>query len=139
MADRRFSWGEMLALAGAALCSAALLVGALVAPWYSSTDSEVGPHGAQVSHSTATLVQENGAMVLGIVAVPLLVTAAIAIVLGTRRPGLGTPLLAWGLVALIGVLVVLGILAIGIFILPTALSLVAVCVLRERRRSLIAS
>jgi hypothetical protein len=109
----------------AAVWAVGLVVAALVAPAYRSTTST----GNGFVNSSATLVHENGMRVLIPVSIPLVAVGVIGVALRHRRrvgkPGAGP--VAWVVVALLGVVTILGMLSIGIFILPVTGLLIAVC------------
>src|SRR5690349_8087846 len=107
------------------LWSVGLLVGALTLPVY----ERVTVTASGSIESSATLVEENGGVVLAIVAIPLVVTAGVALALRSRyrnhRKGPGV--VATVLTGLVLVLCVLGMLTIGVFVLPVAIALVVAC------------
>jgi hypothetical protein len=100
--------------------SAGLVVAALVWPAYSTSASS--HDGVTLGH--ATLVQVNGARALVLVAIPLVVSAA---VLGTMRVrGAGTRWArpaAWAAIGLLAVEALVGIMTIGLFIVPVPILL----------------
>jgi len=119
--------GERIAVGIAVLWSVGLLVGALTLPVYERvTVTANGSIG-----SSATLVEENGGAVLAIVAIPLVVTAGVALALRSRYrkhrkgPGVVAPVLT----GLVLIFCVLGMLTIGVFVLPVAIALVVACAL----------
>lgn len=113
-------------LAIAAVWSVGLVIAAAVAPAYSS--SSASSSGA-VTHTSATLVQENGLRVLVPVSLPLVAVGAVTFSLRRRRkqekPGAGA--LAWTVVALLGAFTILAMLSIGVFILPAVVVLAVAC------------
>ncbi|MDA8183415.1 MAG: hypothetical protein M0035_03165 [Actinomycetota bacterium] len=136
-------------LGAAALWSAGLFAAALSAPFYvgtsASSSAPVSPIGAsgfpatiptQVAHTSATLVQVNGFKVLAPVSLPLFSVVVVAFALWRRRknqaPGAGW--LAWAVTALLVVFALLGMLSIGLFIVPVAV-LVALACARSSDRS----
>ena len=100
----------------ATLWSVGLLVGAATVPVYSSG---------------GTLTGVNGDGVLAIVAIPLVITVGVAFALWHRhRTGrMGPGVIAPVLTGLVLVFCVLGMLTIGVFVLPVAIALVVACAL----------
>ena len=119
--------GTWVALVVAGLWGLGLLVAAVTVPVYSG--STVGASG--VVESSATLVEENGDGILAIVAVPLVVSLGVALVLRARshRGQRGPGVLASVLTGLVLVFCLLGMLTIGVFVLPVAIALVVACAL----------
>jgi hypothetical protein len=107
-----------IALAGASLWSAALVVAALTLPAYSGSTASTDPTGAvTTSSSTATLVEANGTWGLVVASIPL--AACLVVVALLLGPG-GRPahIVAAVVVALLGILTVLSLLSIGLFLVP---------------------
>ena len=121
----RLTLGTRISLAGAAVWGV-LLIGVGFLPTY---ESESVSSTGVVTRSSETLVSENGAGVLLLLAIPLLVTIVVigALVGLPRRAGLA---LAWTLTGLVGAFTTLGMLTIGIFVMPAAVALVVACTLR---------
>ena len=119
--------GTWVALVVAGLWGLGLLIAAVTVPV--SSGSTVGASG--VVESSATLVEENGDGVLAIVAIPLVVSLGVALALvyryQTSRPGPGV--VAPVLTGLVLILCLLGMLTIGVFMVPVAISLVVACAL----------
>ena len=113
-------------LATAALWGVGLVIAAAVAPAYRSTSASSS---GTVTHTSATLVQENGVRVLAPVSAPLLAVGAVTFSLWHRRRreqrGAGT--LAWTVVALLGGFTLLAMLSIGVFILPVVVLVAVAC------------
>lgn len=120
-----------IALMLAALWSAGLIVAAAVAPAYESTSASssvsVSGSGSPVTvtsppqtHTTSTLLAENGPSVLILIAIPLFAVGAVAAALRRRhrheRSGAGP--FAWTVVGLLGAFAFVGMMTIGLFILP---------------------
>lgn len=125
----RYRLGERLALFGAVLWSIALIVGAFTVPMY---DSDAVSSSASGSGSTATLVEVNGRSCLTYVAIPLVVTLVVAALLWHRRPARRSLLVcAWVCTALFGLVTTVGMLTIGIFLVPVAAALVVVCTMHS--------
>jgi hypothetical protein len=126
---RRTVMGTALVLA--AVWSIALMALALVAPVYSgetgsATMAEDGTVTTSATSSTATMVQVNGAYVLVLLAIPLVITGLVALLLRFRgRPA--ALIGAWVLTGLLGAFCVLGLMSIGLFIVPVVLGLVVAC------------
>jgi len=111
-------WRLTLRLSVAALVwSLGLVLAALLAPVYGTSSASSGVNG--VTLSDATLVQVNGAWVLILVAIPALVSAVVILGLRARHSGArwGRPA-AWSAIALLIVEAVLGIMSIGVFLIP---------------------
>ncbi len=129
----RGTW-SVAALVVAALWSIGLLVGAATLPAYQSTTATMtgtldGPSTTTTSTTTATLLEVNGTSVLVVVSVPLVAVALVALSLlwrGRRRRNGAGPF-AWTVVALLGVLAFLGMMSIGIFLLPVVGLLAIAC------------
>lgn len=109
---------------GALVWSAGLVVVALVVPVYGSSETSAGTDG--VTLTRATLVQVNGARALVLMAIPALVSAVALLAIRARRAGArwGAPV-AWAAVAVLAAETLVGILSIGVFILPATVLLVA--------------
>jgi hypothetical protein len=120
MASRRWQTAVRLALAGLAW-SAGLVVVALLAPVY-STASTSETDGVTLTHST--LVQVNGARALVLMAIPALAALVVLWALRVRHAGArwGGPV-AWAAVSVLGAEALIGILSIGVFILPAVILL----------------
>lgn len=118
-AAREMGRTRSLALGGAALWCIALIVAAFVVPAY-STDGSTGA-------GSATLVGENGAWVAGLLAIPLLLTLFVGDALWKRRAEPGAGPTAWTVTGLLIAFNVLGMLSIGIFVLPVTICLVVAC------------
>lgn len=94
--------------------SAALIVGAFFVPMYSSD----GSGGA----GSATLVGENGAHAVGVVAIPLVIVLGVAAALWR-----GHRTTAWTVTGLLIAFNLLAMLSIGVFVLPVTISLAVAC------------
>lgn len=123
---RRRRTGQVVTLAMAFVWSVGLLVAAVTLPAYQGTTvSSTGE-----SHSTtSTLVGENGAGVLLVVAIPLAAVLVVSTLQWWRRhrgrPGAGP--LAWTVVGVLGAFTFLAMMTIGIFIVPVVVLLVVAC------------
>ena len=111
-------WRLTLRLSVAALVwSLGLVLAALFAPVYGTSSASSGVNG--VTLSDATLVQVNGAWVLILVAIPALVSAVVILGLRARHSGARWGrAVAWSAIALLLVEAVLGIMSIGVFLIP---------------------
>ena len=100
--------------------SLGLVLAGLFAPVYSTSSSDVNG----VTLGSATLVQENGARVLILIAIPALASAIVILALRARRSGArwGAPL-AWAAIALLTAEALVGIMTIGLFIVPAIILL----------------
>jgi hypothetical protein len=122
--------------------AAALPVAAALVPAYDSTsvtssgtatsgnDPTTVTAAVTVTHTTATLLDENGWTVILVTAVPLLVASAVTVALlrrDRRRSGAGP--LAWVLTGLLAAGNLAALLSIGVFVLPVTAGLVMACAL----------
>src|SRR5215211_1474951 len=117
--------------AAAVLWGLALLVGALTLPVYSGMSTSVACPGcpAVSERSTSTLVEVNGAGVLLVVALPLVISLLVGAALWRRASLAG----AWVLVGLTWLFTFLTMVSIGMFVAPAALLLtIATALGRER-------
>jgi hypothetical protein len=114
----------MVLLGAAALWSAGLVVAAFLVDAY-----RVGGTGSLGQSAGATIVQENGPGVIAVLALALLMTAAVAALLGRRyRAGRAlTGPFAWTVVGLEFALVVAGMLSVGVFLLPVPVLTLVAC------------
>ena len=112
-----------IALAGATLWSLALLVAALTVPVYSGESESTDSTGATVTTSaSATLVGENGWWGLVVAGVPLVACLVVAALL-LGPGGRNARITAVVVVVLLGIGTLLGMLSIGIFVLPVTVAL----------------
>jgi hypothetical protein len=116
-------WRLAVRLTVAALVwSIGLIVAALLVPAYSGqtvTDSR------GVTLTTATLVQVHGARALIITAIPGVVSIVVGFAL-CRRRATGprwTGIVAWSMIAVLAIVALLGILSVGVFMLPVVVLL----------------
>ena len=130
-----------LALVGAAVWSVGLLVVANVVPLYagttttSTTATDGGPVDVTTERVSATLVEINGPGALAILAVPLVVTVLVALLLWRTRVPRPAVVAAWLLAALLGVFSVLGMMTIGVLVLPVTAAVVLACAARSTGNS----
>lgn len=119
-----------IALAFATIWSVALFGLALLPAYSSESMTEAG----QVTRTSRTLIEENGAGVLVALAVPLVVTffVTIALALRSRRGALGA---AWTFTGLLAVGNFLALLTIGIFVVPATIALVVACGVATAQRA----
>jgi hypothetical protein len=129
--------GVLIALAVALAWSVALLIAAVTVPVYSGTGTAGGSGSSAVviTHTSATLVGENGFAVLAVIAVPLLIVLAVGYLLWRRAsdPAGGAGALAWTLTALLAAGNLLAMVTVGIFVLPVTVALVVACALSRPR------
>ena len=113
--------------------SVALVVGALTAPGYAESSGAAGAEGEPVAveGSEATLVEVNGTGVLVVVGTPLAATVVVVALLLLRGRHRGFGYAAWAVVALLAGFAVVGLLSIGMFVLPAVVAL-AVAVAASR-------
>jgi len=112
-----------VALITGTVWAVALVVAGFVAPVYDSAG--VSSSGA-ATHTTKTLVEVNGAAVVVVLAVPLLLTLLVAGLLRLRSHRWAL-VLAWSLTGLLAVFNLLAMLSIGAFVVPVTLSLMVAC------------
>lgn len=101
--------------------SAGLVLAGLLVPAYTS-NSRSDVNGVTLTRST--LAQENGARAMALVAVPLLACVLVLWAIRARRAGArwGAPV-AWAGVGLLAIETLVGLLTIGVFILPATILL----------------
>jgi len=114
----------------AVLWGLVLIAGALTLPVYTGTTASVACAGCEVvfETSTRTLVEVNGAGVLVVVALPLVIALLITFALWRRASRVG----AWVLVALLWLFTLLAIASIGVFVAPAALLLTVAVAIDSR-------
>lgn len=112
-----------IALLSAAAWGLGLVVAGFYVPVYQSEN--MSPSG-ELKQGTETLVGMNGPGVLIALVLPLLTTVLVAgaLLLRTRRGALPV---AWALTALLAVFNLLGMLTIGVFVVPVTVALVLAC------------
>lgn len=113
------------------------MVAAWVVPVYTSQTSEQDDAGRVITHSgvATTLIQQNGPIAAGFVAIPLLITIAVWTIFGSRTVARSPGLAAWALAGLVGLCSLLGAFTVGPLILPVAAALLAACGVRTARAS----
>ena len=123
-----------VALLGAAIWGLGLVVAGFLVPAYQSTNMSSS---GELTQSSKTLVGMNGPGVAFVLALPLLVTVLVgcALLLRGRR---GAMPVAWALTALLAVFNVLGMLSIGVFVVPVTAALVVACASGSRPRPAVA-
>lgn len=129
-----------IALVASLIWSLLLLVAAFIFPvyGYASSSASVGSDGNLVQGAeitgTATLVGVNGAWAVLLIAIPLVVTILVAVLLRIgARPARVTARAVTGLLAAV---TVLGLMSIGLFLLPATVALVVACASAGRHRAL---
>jgi hypothetical protein len=118
-------WRLAVRLSVAALVwSLGLVLAALFAPVYSTSFGSSEVNG--VTLGSASLVQENGAWVLILVGIPAAASAVVILAIRARRSGArwGGPL-AWTAIGLLTAEALVGVMTIGLFIVPAIMLLVA--------------
>lgn len=130
---RRFATAALLTFATA--WGVGLLILADVVSAHSGDSVEItsGPSGAAselVWHSSRTLVEENGRGVLLIVAVPLVAALVVALCLWRRW----LPI-TWTATGALAMVTVLGMLTVGIALVPALLAVAVACALNTGLRS----
>jgi hypothetical protein len=110
-------------LLSAAVWGLGLVVAGFLVPVY---QSETVSASGGLTQGTGTLVGVNGPGVAVVLAVPLVATVlvACALLLRTRRGALPV---AWALTAVLGAFNLLGMLTIGVFVVPVTAALVVAC------------
>jgi hypothetical protein len=122
-AFKRLGRVSSLALVGAAVWGLVLVVAGFLVPAYQSTSLSSS---GELTQSSETLVGMNGPGVVPVLALPLLVTVLVACALLLRARRAAMPV-AWALTALLAVFNVLGMLTIGVFVVPVTAALVVAC------------
>jgi len=117
------------ALLVAVTYSAALVMAGFLVPVY-STDSASSD--GEVLVGSATLVADNGAGVIVVLAIPLLISAVVGALL-FLLPRRGTLTTAWLLTGLLAAFNLLAMLSIGIFVVPVTAALVVACATSSRQ------
>jgi hypothetical protein len=119
----RLGRASSIALLSAVAWGSLLVVAGFLLPVY---QSETVSSSGELTQSTGTLVGVNVPGVVVVLAVPLLVTVlvACALLVRTRR---GAFPVAWALTALLGAFNLLGMLTIGVFVVPVTAALVVAC------------
>ena len=112
-----------VALLGAATWGLGLVVAGFLVPAYRSTEMSSS---GELTQSTETLVGVNGPGAVVVLAVPLLVTLLVASALSARSRRAALPC-AWALTALLAVFNLVGMLTVGVFVLPVTAALVVAC------------
>jgi hypothetical protein len=121
---RRFQRLERISLAISSAWGAALVIAALLVPFYRSAS---GSSSGTVTHGSATLVGVNGWSVLLITCAPLAATVMTAGALRRRVGRHGAGVLAWTVTGLLACLNAVALISIGVFILPVTAGLVVAC------------
>ncbi len=122
-ASKRLGRVSSIALVGAAVWGLLLVVAGFLVPAYQSTSMSSS---GELTQSTKTLVAMNGPGIVVVLALPLLVTVLVACALLLRARRAAMPV-AWALTALLAVFNVLGMLTIGVFVVPVTAALVVAC------------
>ncbi|MGA8719282.1 MAG: hypothetical protein WB557_14850 [Solirubrobacteraceae bacterium] len=119
--------------AGALASGAGLIVGAFVVPVY-SRETASAPSGVVHGLPGQTLIQVNGVNVLFVIGAPVAIAALVWIALHHQcsRGGAVSGYLAWTLIAILGAGCVLGILSVGVFMMPVAVLLACAAALTPR-------
>lgn len=125
---------SLVLLAVAALWGVGLVVAAAIVPTNSAT---AGSGGVSFAAPSTTMLQQNGPVVLAVVGAALLAVGLVAVAIKWRRASArrGAGPLGWGAVGALGVLTVLGLMSIGIFLMPVVLLLAIVCARQEAHRT----
>lgn len=105
-----------------------LVVAGFLIPAYQSTAMSSS---GELTQSTKTLVDMNGPGVVVVLAVPFLTTLLVAGALLVRSRRAALPF-AWALTALLAVFNLVGMLTIGVFVLPVTAALVVACTMSSR-------
>jgi len=110
--------------------STLVLVGGFLVPvysWESVSEDVAAGTGPVTTSGTATLVAVNGIWVVALLAIPLVASLAVAaaVLLGRTR---AARVMAWTLTGLLAGFTVLGLMSIGIVVLPVTVALLVACV-----------
>jgi hypothetical protein len=141
----RVSRGQVVALAVAWAWSLLSLVVLLRAPLYdgeSVSSSEAvssdgrahGPVVEQVTHQTATLAAVNGAWVVWMALVPLVISLAVTGALWRRRGRSDAGVVAWSAVVALALGTLAALLTIGLLVAPVTAALLVACALHGVHR-----
>jgi hypothetical protein len=132
--------GTIAALVVAGALGVLLLIAAFVVPVYESatftSSGDAGGAVTQVTSGSATLVGENGWIVVLLLAIPLAATAVVGYALA-RRPPPRASAVPWTATGLHAALTLLRMLAIGIVLRPITAALVVACLNETRRETLV--
>jgi hypothetical protein len=132
--SRKPGRASSVALLGAAIWGLGLVVAGFLVPAYQSTEMSSS---GELTQSTKTLVGMNGPGVLVVLAVPFLVTLLVASALLARSRRAALPF-AWALTALLAVFNLVGMLTVGVFVLPVTAALVGACAMSSKTGAAIA-
>lgn len=119
-----------LALLIALIWSAGFILAAFFVPFYSTMSATSTPDGTTATTtSTDTLVGANGMGVFGVISIPLIFAVGVtwALLKYRKAPTRNLGRLAWILSASVALFTVLGVMTIGLFILPVAVALIVAC------------
>lgn len=133
--SRRLRTLEWVPLAGAFVWSVGLLIALPSAQVGVTTYADTtGPNaGVGPPPQSSTLLDENGSGVLLIIGVPLLMTILVALALWFRRSRRGAGPIAWTLTGLLTGFNLLGMLTIGLFVIPVTACVAFACLQRQTR------
>jgi uncharacterized membrane protein YhaH (DUF805 family) len=126
--SRKLGRASSVALLGAALWGLGLVLAGFLVPAYRSTEMSSS---GELTQGTKTLVGMNGPGVVVVLAVPLLATLLVASALLARSRRAALPF-AWALTALLAVFNLVGMLTVGIFVLPVTAALVVACTMSSK-------
>ena len=132
--SRKLGRASAVALLGAALWGLGLVVAGFLVPVYRSTEMSSS---GELTQSTETLVGVNGPGAVVVLAVPFLVTLLVASALLARSRRAALPF-AWALTALLAVFNLVGMLTVGVFVLPVTAALVVACSMSSKAGAAIA-
>ena len=132
--SRKPGRASSVALLGAAIWGLGLVVAGLLVPAYQSTEMSSS---GELAQTTKTLVGMNGPGVLVVLAVPFLVTLLVASALLARSRRAALPF-AWALTALLAAFNLVGMLTVGVFVLPVTAALVVACSMSSKTGAAIA-
>ena len=124
--------GAWVAVGAAAVWATWLVVAAFVLPVYGSAISpSSGTPPDSAVHASQTLVEVNGPVAAVEMAVPLAATLVVAIAFrsGVHRVRM---VVGWTATGLLAVFNVLGMLTVGVFVLPVTVALVLACLMTAR-------
>lgn len=132
--SRKPGRASAVALLGAALWGLGLVVAGFLVPAYRSTGMSSS---GELTQSTETLVGVNGPGAVAVLAVPFLVTLLVASALLARSRRAALPV-AWALTALLAAFNLVGMLTVGVFVLPVTAALVVACSMSSKTGAAIA-
>ena len=131
--EHRLTRAEAVLAALATAAALALTPIVLWLPVYTGESASVDANGTITSRTTGSmsLADMNGRWVLVYAAAILVIVLTVVIVIALRPRGSGPGALAWTLFGILAAFTLLSAMSLGIFVLPAAGLLLALCVVRQ--------